>query len=249
MSTTPAPGGVVVLGATSPIARALALALARRGRSLLLAARDPVELERVAADVRARVAGADVHTCRFDALEPATHAALLVQAGEAVEGVVLATGQLGDAARARTDAAHAVEITDVNYGRLVGLLTSLAERLERQRRGFIIGLGSVAGDRGRQSNYVYGAAKGALALFLQGLRNRLAPAGVQVLTAKLGFVDTAMTWGLPLPLPAASPEDAARGVLRALDRGVDVAYVPGWWRWVMLLVRSIPESIFKRMKL
>jgi short-subunit dehydrogenase len=266
-----AAGTVLILGATSPIARHIALSLAERGHALLLAGRDSIELERVAGDVRARtsrvvpianplvddagararvVAHPAVRTCAFDALEEATHAPLLRELGrEPFAGVVIATGVLGDAARARVDARHAADITNANYAGLVGLLTSLADRLEQQGRGFIVGLGSVAGDRGRQSNYVYGAAKGALALFLQGLRNRLAPRGIQVVTVKLGFVDTAMTWGLPLPLPAASPQAAARAVLRALEAGRDVAYVPGWWRWVMLLIRAIPEFLFKRLKL
>ena len=254
MSVTPhdataRPGTVLILGATSPIARVLALAFARRGHALVLAGRDPVELDRTAADVRARTRHAAVVTGRFDATVEASHAALLADLGGELEGVVVATGALGDAARARSDARYAAELTTANYAGLVRVLSTLAEQLEQQRRGFIIGLGSVAGDRGRQSNYVYGAAKGALALFLQGLRNRLAPSGVRVLTVKLGFVDTAMTYGLSLPLPALSPEEAGRRVLRALDRGRDVAYVPGWWRWVMLLIRAIPERLFKRLKL
>lgn len=242
-------GTVLVLGATSPIARALGLDLARRGHPLMLAGRDGPELERVAADVRARVPGARVLIARFDATVEASHAALLADLDSGVEGLVIATGALGDAERARRDGRYAAELTAANYAGLVRVVTVVADQLERQRRGFIVGLGSVAGDRGRQSNYVYGAAKGALALFLQGLRNRLTGQGVRVLTVKLGFVDTAMTWGMALPLPAIHPDDAADRVRRALDGGRDVVYVPGWWRVVMLIIRAIPEPIFKRLKL
>ncbi len=121
--------------------------------------------------------------------------------------------------------------------------------LRVKRRGFIIGISSVAGDRGRQSNYVYGAAKGALSLYLQGLRNRLYPSGVRVITVKPGFVDTAMTYGLPGMFLVASPQYVGERIVRALERSADVVYLPWFWRYIMLIIKLIPEPIFKRLKL
>ena len=137
----------------------------------------------------------------------------------------------------------------VNYGSAVDLLEPIAAQMERRGAGFIVVVSSVAGDRGRQSNYHYGAAKGALSLYTQGLRNRLFKAGVTVLTVKPGFVDTAMTWGLPGLFLVASPRRVARDITRALRRRRSVIYTPGFWRGIMFMIRSIPEPVFKRMKL
>ena len=125
----------------------------------------------------------------------------------------------------------------------------MAQRFEDKGSGFIIGIGSVAGDRGRQSNYVYGSAKGAFHLFLQGLRNRLSSRGVHVLTVKPGFVDSPMTFGKEGLFLVASPEKVARAILRALKRRRNVIYVPWFWHWIMLIICCIPEFIFKRLKL
>jgi NAD(P)-dependent dehydrogenase (short-subunit alcohol dehydrogenase family) len=129
------------------------------------------------------------------------------------------------------------------------LLTAAAARLEASGGGTLVALSSVAGDRGRQSNYPYGAAKGGLSVFLQGLRNRLARRGVHVLTVKLGFVDTPMTEALPKNPLYAQPDVVARNVLRAVARRRDLVYVPAFWRWIMLVIRAIPERLFKRMSL
>jgi len=117
------------------------------------------------------------------------------------------------------------------------------------KRGFIIGISSVAGDRGRQSNYVYGAAKGALSLYLQGLRNRLHPSGVRVITIKPGFVDTAMTYGLPGMFLVASPQAVGESIASSPGKSADVVYLPWFWRYIMLIIKHIPEPIFKRLKL
>ena len=131
----------------------------------------------------------------------------------------------------------------------MSLLTILANRLEAQKQGTIAVISSVAGDRGRKSNYVYGTAKGAVSLFLQGLRGRLHPSGVRVVTIKPGFVDTPMTAGIKKNALFASPEAVARGVVSAIDRGRDVVYLPPFWRGVMLIVRAVPEPFFKRLNL
>jgi decaprenylphospho-beta-D-erythro-pentofuranosid-2-ulose 2-reductase len=243
---------VVVLGATSPIARAVAAELAQRGHRLLLAARDEDELERVAADVAVRY-GCEVTTFPFDALDAGSTVSLLAAidahtAGH-LGGVVAAVGSLGDQARAATDPHYAVELLQANFVGVVGVLTGLAQILAARGSGFIIGISSVAGDRGRQSNFVYGSAKGAFALWLQGLRNRLWHAGVRVITVKPGFVDTEMTFGLPGLFLVADPARVGAVIVRGLDRRSDVIYVPGFWRYIMFIIRAIPESVFKRMKL
>jgi decaprenylphospho-beta-D-erythro-pentofuranosid-2-ulose 2-reductase len=243
---------VVVLGATSPIARAVAGELAGRGHSLLLAGRDAGELERNAADLAIRHGG-DVATVGFDARDAGATRKLLAaveaRTGGNLEGVVVAVGMLGDAERAATDPAYAAEMIQANYTGVVAAVTGLANILAARQAGFIVGIGSVAGDRGRQSNYAYGAAKGGFALWLQGLRNRLWHAGVRVLTVKPGFVDTEMTYGLPGMFLVADPKRVGVAIVKGLDRGRDVLYVPGFWRAIMWVIRAIPEPLFKRLRL
>ena len=140
-------------------------------------------------------------------------------------------------------------ILDTNLLGAASILGLLANHFEAKQRGFLCAISSVAGDRGRQSNYVYGAAKAGLTVFLQGLRNRLFRSGVRVITIKAGFVDTRMTFGRPGMFLVASPERAGRAIVRAISQGRDVAYVPGFWRAVMLLIRAIPEQVFKRLRL
>lgn len=248
----PRRGTVLVVGATSPIARAVAGELARRGHALVLAARDLAEAEAIAADLRLRT-GAGARAVAFDALDFASHGGfagrLIAAEGDALEGVVVAMGWMGDAEAARHDADQARRTIDVNLTAVVTLLTPLADHLERRRTGFVCVISSVAGDRGRQSNYVYGAAKGGLSVYLQGLRNRLFAAGVPVVTVKPGFVDTRMTFGLPGTFLVAPPQQVARGIVRAIERGADVVYLPGFWRPVMMAIRAVPERLFKRLKL
>ena len=246
------PGTVLVAGATSAIARAVAAQLARRGHSLVLAARDVAEAESLAADLQLRH-GVSARAAAFDALDFASHPAfaaeLLAAEGDALAGVVVAFGSMGDAERARHEADEARRTIDINLTAVVSLLTPLADHLERRGAGFVCVVSSVAGDRGRQSNYVYGAAKGGLSVYLQGLRNRLFPEGVRVVTVKPGFVDTRMTFGLPGTFLVAPPERVAAGIVRAIERGADEVYLPGFWRPVMMAIRAVPERIFKRMKL
>jgi len=163
--------------------------------------------------------------------------------------VILAHGVLGDPERTHSRYGDAEWVLKTNLLGPISLLTAIAERFEKQRAGTIVAIGSVAGDRGRQSNYVYGASKGGLDLFLQGLRNRLFRSGVRVITIKPGFVDTPMTAHMPRGILFASPERIARGIRRAIRGGGDVVYLPGFWRAIMTVVRLVPEPIFKRLKL
>jgi short-subunit dehydrogenase len=245
-------GTVMILGATSGIARAVAASYAKRGHPLLLLGRDMAELQAIAADLAIRH-GVSVTAHRFDALAYDTHESALSQAIASapapLEGAVVAFGYLGDQAKGQADWAEAQRILDTNFTAAASTLTHLGNHLEAQRSGWLCVLSSVAGDRGRQSNYLYGSAKAGLTAFLSGLRARLFKAGVHVTTIKPGFVDTGMTFGKPGMFLVASPDHAAEGIVKAVSRRRDSAYVPGFWALIMLIIRSVPEPVFKRTKL
>jgi decaprenylphospho-beta-D-erythro-pentofuranosid-2-ulose 2-reductase len=247
-------GNVLVVGATSAIAAGFAREMARRGGALHLVARDSDELDRLANDISIRYK-TSVTWSALDVSTETTSSASQVAFNEAIaklgtiDGVVYATGILGDQSSAESDPAHAAAIVQTNYVSAVQFLTVAANYLEQRAAGFIVAIGSVAGDRGRPSNYVYGSSKGALALFAQGLRARMAKCGVHVMTVKPGFVDTKMTFGKKGMFLVADPDDVGRAIAKALDASKDVVYVPPFWALIMLIIRSIPEPIFKKMKL
>lgn len=241
----------LILGARSAIAQAIAEQLAQQGWDLVLAARRSDSLEPVAADLRLR-AEVEVVLLEFDALELDTHHTLADRVRTTAGAFQLAVcvfGSMADASAERAETSSMVQTLTTNFTAAAVCLAHLANDFEALGQGGIIAVGSVAGDRGRQSNYPYGAAKAGLATFLQGLRNRLAPAGIHVLTVKPGFVDTPMTQGKEGMFLVASPERVARDILRAWQRRRDVLYTPWFWRWLMLVIRFIPERIFKRLKL
>jgi len=241
---------VLILGATSAIARGTAAAFAARGDALFLASRDEEELKRIAADMHLRY-GVEVRHAFFDAEATDSHETFfnsVIASLPELSGVVLAFGYLGDQKSAR-DFKQGAKVISSNFTGAASILSYCANYFEVLQHGFIIGISSVAGDRGRQSNYVYGAAKGALSIYLQGLRNRLHASGVRVITVKPGFVDTAMTYGMPGLFLVASPKDIGKRIVSALDKSPDVVYLPWFWRYIMLIIKHIPEFIFKRMKL
>lgn len=244
------PKSVLILGATSPMARAAAMRLAGRGDRLFLASSDERECERLAQDLRIRFQ-ADVRAGRFDALDAGSHGDL-VAAAEAflscLDVVIVATGDMGEDPQT-LDPSEARRILEVNFTGVVSVLGHCASRMRLRREGAIVGVASVAGDRGRQSNFVYGAAKGGLALYLQGLRNFLHSDGVRVITFKPGFVDTAMTYGKAGIFLVASPEKAGRALVQAVDSGSGVMSFPGFWRAIMWIIRMIPEPFFQRLRL
>jgi decaprenylphospho-beta-D-erythro-pentofuranosid-2-ulose 2-reductase len=176
-------------------------------------------------------------------------ARLLALAPEGPLGVVMCIGYTGEQPRAQSDAVERARILETNFTGPVGLLERLAAELEHRRAGWICVVSSVAGDRGRASNYLYGSAKAGLSAYVDGLRGRLFRAGVRVTLVKPGFVDTGMTWGLPGVRGAVAPERVARGIRRAVDHRRDTVYLPGAWRLVMAVIRAIPERIFKRLRL
>jgi decaprenylphospho-beta-D-erythro-pentofuranosid-2-ulose 2-reductase len=243
---------VLVLGATSGIGRHIAAAFARRGHDLYVTGRDRQEADRIARDLQLRYE-VRVVADTLDARDLASHEQFVGRVVEAsggrLAGAVVAFGLLPEQDVAARDVETARAVIDVNFTGAVSLLTRIADHMCGAGSGFLVGVGSVAGDRGRQSNYVYGSAKGALAVYLQGLRNRLWRHGVRVVTVKPGFVDTAMTYGLPGMFLVAPPERVGEAVARAVDRGRDVVYVPWFWRWVMLVIRLLPERVFKRLRL
>jgi short-subunit dehydrogenase len=242
---------VLVLGATSAIAQATVRLLAARGAALYLVGRNAANLDAVAKDAATRGAS-KVEPMVLDLDDTAAHEALVERATQALgglDGALIAHGVLGDQQACERSWTEAEKVLRTNFLSAASLLTVLANRFEAQRAGTLVVISSVAGDRGRQSNYVYGTSKGALNIFLQGLRNRLARSGVAVVTVKPGFVDTPMTAHLPKNKLFASPEQVARGIVRAADGRKNEAYVPGRWALIMFIIRSIPESLFKRMKL
>ncbi|MEM1413372.1 MAG: SDR family oxidoreductase [Myxococcota bacterium] len=240
---------ILILGATSGIARSVADAFAERGEQLVLAARNLEEAERIAADLRVRHQ-ATAEVIRFDATDHASHAGVLDAAGK-LDGVVVAFGTMVEQERAQAEPEEALRTIDVNFTGVVSVLERVAARFEEAGAGFIAGISSVAGDRGRMSNYIYGSAKAGMTAYLSGLRNRLTKKNVHVVTVKPGFVYTAMTHGLldPDSPLVATPEKAAKDILRAVDKRRNVLYTPWFWRWIMAIIRAIPEPVFKRLGL
>jgi short-subunit dehydrogenase len=237
----------LILGGSSSVARAFAFEVARDGSDVLLAGRDTEDLARTAADLNIRT-GRKATALEFDATAHDTHTQFVETCRGRAErlNVFLAFGIMPSQEETDRDFRLAKAMVETNYLGAVSILDRLAPVMEAQGRGHVVVLGSVAGDRGRLRNYLYGSTKAALHTYLEGLRARLYRSGVKVLTIKPGVLDTAMTWGLPrLPFPA-TPEDFARATLTHIKRGREIAYVPGIWRLIMLVIRSIPERYFKR---
>lgn len=239
----------LIIGATSAIALETAKILASRGFALQLLGRNAARLDAIRADLTTRY-GIEVTTLatafdRTAELEKSLKELLDKQPDIAI----MAQGSLGDHAECISDSTKTLNVLETNFIVPALILTTLGNYFETRRGGTLAVIGSVAGDRGRGSNYVYGSAKGALALFVSGLRNRLHKFGVQVLTIKPGFVDTPMTSHLKKGPLFAKPNTVARGIIRAIDRRKDVVYVPGFWRGIMLIIRNIPEFLFKRLSL
>jgi short-subunit dehydrogenase len=236
---------VLIIGARSDIAKATAREYAKHGYDLYLAARNADELEEFANDITVRTQR-KVTTLELDILDYSSHQAFYDQFEEKPLGVISAVGYLGDQEKAQTDFNEAKLIIDTNYTGVVSLFNIIANDFEKRRSGFIVGISSVAGDRGRKSNYLYGSAKAALTAYLSGLRNRLYDAQVHVMTVKPGFVATKMTEDMDLPEKlTAQPEEVAVDIFKAQQKNKSVLYTKWMWRWVMMIIRMIPEWKFK----
>ncbi|MEO0917822.1 MAG: SDR family NAD(P)-dependent oxidoreductase, partial [Pseudomonadota bacterium] len=239
----------LIVGATSSIARAFARQAALRAEGVLLAGRDMDEIARIAADCGLRGAPSS-EAIFFDARDPSTFDAILGKVNE-INGpvsVAVFVGSMPDQAEIDAEPDLVDGTIADSFTGPARLLTLLAPVLEAQRAGVVAGVGSVAGDRGRLGNYVYGASKAGFHAYLSGLRNRLGRSGVHVITVKPGTVDTAMTWGLEKLPFLAQPEKIAADIFRAADRKKDVIYTPLVWWPIMTIIRGIPERIFKKME-
>lgn len=240
---------LLVLGAKSDIGKAIAHKFAKNKFDIILAARDYAGLAGDARDLEIRY-GVRTATLRFDAADTGSHPHLFGDMDPEPFGVVCVLGYMGDQQKAEQDFAETKKIIDANYTGCVSILNIFANSFEKRKTGFIIGISSVAGDRGRQSNYIYGSAKAGFSAYLSGLRNRLSRSGVDVITVKPGFVNTKMTEGMDLPpILTAQPEEAAEDIYNAWKKGKDVIYTKWFWRYLMLVIKNIPEKIFKKLKL
>ena len=240
---------ILIIGANSDIAKAVARKYAKNGYDLYLAARKPIELEAFANDIRIRTQN-NVQCRELDILDYTSHPHFYYSLEEKPFGVIVAVGYLGDQNKAQNDFYEAQKIINTNYTGIVSLLNIISEDFIKRKRGFIVGISSVAGDRGRKSNYLYGSAKAALTTYLSGLRHRLHDADIQVLTVKPGFVATKMTVGMDLPAKLTiQPEQAAEDIYHAQKKGRNALYTKWIWKWIMLVVRNIPEWKFKRMNI
>jgi len=242
---------ILIIGATSAIAQEVAKLYAAEGSKLFLVARDSQKLDQVAKDLEVR--GAEAVGCLSQNLvNTEQHEMLLNKADKmlgSIDIVLIAYGTLPDQKQCESSVSQTLQELQVNFLSIVSLLTLLANYFEKQGQGCLAVISSVAGDRGRQSNYIYGAAKGGLSIFLQGLRNRLSKRGVCVLTIKPGFVITPMTAEFKKGLLWAQPKPVADAIVNAIQKHKDVLYVPWFWRWIMVIIRAIPERVFKRMSL
>ena len=243
-------GTWIIVGGSSAIARAFARRVAAAGAGVVLAGRDRADLERSAADLRVRC-GIDARVESYDALDPAAPEALIAACGAAARplNLLLAFATMPEQAAVEADPALLRRGFEVNLVAAAALLDGFAPLFEAEGAGRVVVLGSVAGDRGRRSNYAYGAAKAGLAAFVEGLGARLAPAGVTVTLVKPGFSDTALTWGRRSSFLVAAPDAVARAALAAAEAGSPVRYAPGFWRWIMLVIRLLPARLLRRLSL
>ncbi|MCY1429516.1 putative oxidoreductase [compost metagenome] len=243
---------ILIIGATSAIAVACARIWAGQQARIFLVARNAEKTSQIADDLRARGA-LEVRSLVLDLNEVPSHEKMLEEVFSVlgkIDTCLIAHGTLPSQADCQQDVDIAIREFSSNGISVISLLTRLANRLERQGEGCIAVISSVAGDRGRPSNYLYGTAKAAVSTFCEGLRARLFKSGVHVLTIKPGFVDTPMTQGLPLPRKlVASPEKVARDITSAIAKRKDTIYTPYFWSIIMLLIRSIPSLLFKRISL
>lgn len=242
---------IIVLGATSAMAEAACRLWAGQGARILLAGRNAVRLEEIAGDLRVRGGQAETHVADLAAAEAAKSFGEMADRLGGVDVVLLAYGVLGDQAKAEADYKEALDIIAANFSSAAAWCLEAANVLERQGHGKLIVIGSVAGDRGRASNYVYGAAKGGLAVLVQGIAHRLARSGAAAVLIKPGFVDTPMTAHIAAKgLLWAKPDSVGRTIARAAERSSSpIVYAPGFWRLIMAVIRATPSPIFHKTKL
>lgn len=241
---------VVILGANSFIARALSAEMLKEGWDVLMASRNTEELERVTKDLGLKY-GKDVKFMEFDATDYETHKRfwdnVLKDFGD-IDVAVISFGYLGDNDKALKDFSEVRKIVETNYLGAISIINIISDYMEHRGKGIIVAISSVAGDRGRAKNFIYGSAKAGLTQYLSGLRAKMFKKGVKVITVKPGFVNTPMTKGLNIPKPLLStPERVAKDIFKAIKKGKDIVYTPFYWWFIMLVIRAIPEWMFKRL--
>lgn len=238
---------VLIIGAKSDMAKELAKKYAKNGYNLYLAARDVSELEPLSNDIKIR-SNKDIQLKEFDMVDFDSHQDFYNQLNPKPIGVIVAAGYMEDQKICEDNFDKTLNTINVNYTGAVSILNIIANDMEKNKNGFIVGISSVAGDRGRKANYIYGSAKAAFTTYLSGLRNRLFNANVNVLTVKPGFVNTKMTEHLDLPEKlTAQTEDVANDIYNAQQKNKDILYTKGIWKIIMLIIKSIPEFIFKKL--
>ena len=242
-------GYLLIIGANSDIAKELARVYAKNGYNLYLANREISKLDIFKKDIEIKYQK-DVKLLELDILDFDSHKEFYESLEKKPLGVVSAVGYLGDQKVAERDFVESKKIIDTNFTGVVSLLNIVANDFEKRGSGFIIGISSVAGDRGRKSNYIYGSSKAAFSSYLSGLRNRLSQNNINVLTVKPGFVDTKMTRGMDLPPRlTAKPYDVAQDIFKAQEKGKDIIYTKSLWKIIMLIIKLIPEWKFKKMSI
>lgn len=240
---------VLIIGAKSDIAKEVARVYAKNGYDLYLAARQSDSLNDLANDIKIR-SNVDVKLKEFDITDFKSHSNFYTNLESKPLGVIVVAGYMAEQKECENDFEKTLNTINVNYTGAVSILNVIANDMEKNKNGFIIGVSSVAGDRGRKANYIYGSSKAAFSAYLSGLRNRLFESKVQVLTVKPGFVATKMTVGLDLPTKlTAQPEGVALDIFNAQQKSKDVLYTKGIWRLIMLIIKHIPEFIFKKLSI
>lgn len=242
---------ILIVGATSAIAQSTARLYAAKGAKFFLVARNEKKLKAVTDDLTTRGASnienfvLDINDLERQKLGIGKALSFL----GSIDLLLVAHGTLPDQERCDSDTIYLLEEFHTNATSTMSFLQQISTQFERQKHGSIAVITSVAGDRGRQSNYLYGAAKATISTYLSGLRNRLSKSDVHVLDIKPGFVDTPMTSEIKKGALWAQPDDIAQGIVKALTKGKDVVYLPFFWRYIMLIIRNIPEFIFKKLSL
>ncbi len=240
---------LLIIGAKSDIAKAIAHAYASNHTNICLSARNVTGLESFASNLRIRYR-VNVTLHELDVSDTTSHAHFYETLDPKPNGVVVAAGHMTEQSVAQMSLEETLNTINVNFTGAVSLLNIIANDFEQRKDGFIVGISSVAGDRGRKTNYIYGAAKAGFTAYLSGLRNRLFESGVHVMTVKPGFVNTKMTAGLDLPEKlTAEPSDVAQEILNAQQKEQDVLYTKWIWRYIMLIIKHIPEFMFKKMNI
>lgn len=240
---------ILIAGAKSDIAKSIAKEYAENGYNLYLAARNCNDLTKFSNNFQIRYK-IEIQCIELDILNFKSHNDFYENLNPKPDGVICAIGYLGKQEKSQNNFEEAKLIIDTNYTGCVSLLNIIANDFEQRKTGFIVGISSVAGDRGRKNNYLYASAKSAFTTYLSGLRNRLNDSGIQVLNVKPGFVNTKMTENMKLtPKLTSKPEEVAKDIFFAQKKGKDTLYTKWIWKWIMLVIKAIPEKIFKKMNI